>query len=267
MDFTPYARVRPAGARVVCIAMLALGWLGAAPLARADNPGYDRPGIGFTPTVLGAGQVTLEQGLPDWSRDRRNGVSTSQYSADSLLRVGLGGPLELQLGGSLYNQLLVTGTRGRHAGHGQGDSSIGLKLALPSTQPSFSWGVLGSVEFTDGARDFRNDRRQYLLAAQFNFQVDARNALGAYLQDVRAGGSDSTELAFSDNLSLTPTLVGYAEVAQLRVARRGAGSLAGAGLAWLVTPRVQLDAGFDHRLGGVAPQWQANLGASIYFGR
>jgi hypothetical protein len=267
MDFNPYARVRPAVSPLACVALLALGWLAIAPLARADNPGYDRPGIGFTPAVLGGGQVTFEQGLPDWSRDHRDGSSASQYSADTLLRIGVGGPLELQLGGSLYNDLRVTETQGRYASHGQGDSSIGLKLALPSPQPAFSWGLLGSVELTNGAKDFRGDRRQYLLAAQLNFQLDARNALGAYMQDIHTGGRDSTELAFSDNLILAPTLVSYAEVARLQMAQRGAGSLVGAGFAWLVTPRVQLDAGFDHRLGGLAPQWQANLGASVYFGR
>jgi hypothetical protein len=34
-----------------------------------------------------------------------------------------------------------------------------------------------------------------------------------------------------------------------------------------VTPRVQIDAGFDHRVSGSASEWQTNLGVSIYFGR
>lgn len=267
MDFTPYAQARRAVLPWACLGLLTLGWLGIVPLACADNPGYDRPGIGFTPVVLDAGEVTLEQGLPDWSRDRRDGSSATQYSADTLLRIGIDGPLELQLGSSPYNHLLLADAGSRYASHGRGDSSIGLKLALPSSHPAFSWGLLGSVELTDGSADFRSERRQYLGAAQINVQLDARNALGVYLQDVRAGGADSTELALSDSLTLAPTLMGYAEVARLQVPQRGTGSLVGAGLAWLVTPRVQLDAGFDRRLGGSAPQWQANLGASVYFGR
>ena len=31
-----------------------------------NNPGYDRPGLGFTPAVLQPGDLMLEQGLPDW---------------------------------------------------------------------------------------------------------------------------------------------------------------------------------------------------------
>lgn len=141
-----------------------------------------------------------------------------------------------------------------------------MKLALPSSNKAFSWGLLGSVEFTDGARDFRNDRRQYLFGAQFNLQADEHNSLGLYLEDVRGGGSDSTTIALSDNYALTRTLALYAETALLHSPDQGSGSVAGAGLAWMITPRVQIDAGFDHRLSGTASRWQANLGASIYFG-
>jgi hypothetical protein len=42
--------------------------------------------------------------------------------------------------------------------------------------------------------------------------------------------------------------------------------MAGAGLAWQVTPRVQLDGSFRHRLGGHADPWEAGLGVSVYFG-
>lgn len=59
-----------------------------------NNPGYDRPGLGFTPTVLQAGDFTLEQGIPDGSRT--DGVSL--YTADTLLRLGVGHALEVQLG-------------------------------------------------------------------------------------------------------------------------------------------------------------------------
>ena len=245
---------------------LAAGCLGLAPPAHADNPGYDRPGYGFTPAVLGAGEVTFEQGLPDWNRTDQGGVASSQYSADSLLRIGLGGPLELQLGSSPWNRLRQSGSGGNYRRQGRGDSVLGMKFALPSDGGSFSWGLLGSVEFPDGARAFRADGRQYLLGAQFNLQVDPRNSLGAYLQDVRSGGADSATLALSDSYALGKTLTLYGEAVWLHAPGQGNGSLGGAGLAWLVTPRVQLDAGFDHRLGGTAAQWQGNLGVSVYFG-
>lgn len=268
MDFSRYRdknrrSMRRTGQRLAALAMFALGWLGAAWPARADNPGYDRPGYGFTPVVLGAGDLTIEQGLPDWSRDHQDGISSTQYTADTLLRLGIGGPLELQLGSSPWNSLRQTGA-GESQGHG--DTVLGLKLALPSSNEAFSWGLLGSVEFTDGAKPFRSDHRQYLLGADFNLQANERNSLGVYLEDVRSGGSNSTTVAVSDNYVLTKVLMLYVESAWLHASGQASGIVAGAGLAWMVTPRVQLDAGFDHRLSGTASEWQTNLGVSIYFG-
>ena len=246
--------------------VLTLGWLISMPALADDTPSYDRPGYGFTPVVLGAGDITLEQGLGDWNLDRQDGVRSSLFTADSLLRVGIGGPLELQLGGSTFNYLHQTASGNDFNSHGHGDSNLAIKLALPSSNQAFTWGLLGSVEFTDGAKAFRNDDRQYLFGAQFNYQLNERNQLGAYLQDVRAGGNDSTTVALSDNVALTKTLTAYVEAALLHAPDQGSGTVAGGGVTWMVSQRVQLDAGFDRRLGGAAPEWQANLGVSIYFG-
>lgn len=252
--------------RYIPAALAALSALVFPHAARADgNPGYDRPGLGFTPVVLGAGDVTWEQGLPDWSRGRDAGVASAQYTTDGLLRVGLGGPLELQLGSS-WNRQRQSGAGTDLRSAGRGDSTLGMKFALPASG-AFSWGLLGSVEFTDGERAFRNPQRQYLLGADFNWQWNARNTAALYLQDVRAGGRDSQLLALNDGYALTPTLNVYAEAALLHDATAGHGSLAGAGVAWQATPRVQLDASARHRLSGHADEWQAGLGVSVYFGR
>lgn len=269
MDSSRYMDAQPSPRRLrrTALTVSLLACLLIALPAFAGNPGYDRPGYGFNPAVLAAGDVTIEQGLPDWTGDRQGSVRSSLYSADSLLRIGIGGPLELQLGSSPYNLLRVTGAGADYSRHGRGDSQLGLKLALPSRIGAFTWGLLGSVEFTDGARDFRNSRRQYLLGLELNLQADARNALGAYVENVRAGGRNSTTLALSDGFALTPRLTIYAQTVLLHLAGQGNGSLAGTGLAWMVTPRMQLDTGVDRRLSGVASRWQGHLGVSVYFGR
>ncbi len=270
MDFSRYRGTRRCCAlhahRRIRLAALATLMSGLALPALAGNPGYDRPGYGFTPVVLGAGDITVEQGLPDWSRSRQDRITSSQYSADSLLRIGIGGPLELQLGSSPWNSLRQSGAGSGERSQGHGDTTLGLKLALPSSSAAFSWGLLGSVEFTDGAKAFRSTHRQYLLGAQFNLQASERNSLGLYLQDVRNAGTDSTTVAVSDNCALGKTLTLYAEAAWLHAPDQSGGTVAGAGLAWMITPRVQFDAGFDRRVGGAAPEWQTNLGVAIYFG-
>jgi len=252
MDFSRYHVPR----RVAAI--VAFGLCLAGPAQADGNPGYDRPGLGFTPAVLQAGAITWEQGLPDWSRSA-NGASL--YSADTLLRVGLGGPVELQLGSS-YNRLDASGMHR----YGRGGSSVGLKFARPASGP-VSWGLLGSVSFTDGTPAFRDSHRAYLLGADIGWQRTVRNALGAYVENVRSGGHDSRLLALNDGYALTAALNGYVEAAWQYTAGAGTGSMAGAGLAWQVTPRVQLDGSFRHRLSGQADTWEAGLGVAIYFGR
>ncbi len=272
MDFSRYracnpklCQRRPHAERLVPLALLLLGWVIVTP-ARADNPGYDRPGLGFNPATLDAGEFTLEQGLPSWSEDRQDGTRSTQYSADSLLRMGLGHALELQFGNSPYNHLQLSGPGVRQDSTGRGDSSVALKLALPSASAAFSWGLLGSVEFTDGARDFRNDQRQYLLGMALNLQLNPTDSIGAYLEDVRAGGVHSYTVAINGSHALTPTLAIYAEAAWQRDPDSRAGTLVGAGLAWQVSRRVQLDAGLRRRVSGPVSTWWAGLGASMYFG-
>ncbi|MBU6247213.1 MAG: transporter [Xanthomonadaceae bacterium] len=240
--------------------VLALAASGGA-AAQTRNPGYDRPGLGFSPAVLDAGAITLEQGLPDASEDRSGATTTRTYSADTLLRLGVGQSLELQFGSTPWNRLATPDG----SVYGRGSSSLGLKWALPSPRPAWSWGLLGGVTFTDGSRAFRADRRQYALGLDVNWQAGTRQSLGLFMADARAGG-DSTTVALSDTVAVTATLAAYLQVATLHPAHASAGQLAGAGLAWMATPRLQLDAGFNRRLAGSASRWQANLGASYYFG-
>lgn len=238
----------------LCLATL------AAPPALAQtqvehNPGYDRPGIGFTPAVLQAGDFTLEQGAPDWSR--ADGVST--YNADTLLRLGLGHSLEVQLGTG-WNRMNGAG----HVLDGRPDTSLAMKFA-PANDGDFSWGLLGSIEFTDGSRAFRSSQRQYLLGASLNWQRSADRSIGLYAE-LMHGDADSQLLAVNEGWALTSTLGMYVELAGQHVEDAGYGSLGGAGLTWQVTPRVQLDISARHRLTGHADTWQGGLGFAVYFG-
>lgn len=250
------ADLRQRLARRAAIALW-LGLCASAPAAAEvrNNPGYDRPGLGFTPAVLQAGDITIEQGAPDWNR----ADGASSFTADTLLRVGAGHAMELQLG-SGWNWADTTGA----TAHGRSDSVLGLKIAPPA-QGRFSWGLLGSIEFTDGARAFRSDRRQYLLGASFNWQHDDDHSTGVYAEAL-SGDIDSQLLAINEGWSLTSSLGVFVEAAAQHTQASGYGSVAGAGLSWQVTPRVQLDLGARHRVAGRADAWQGGVGISVYFG-
>lgn len=224
--------------------------------ASTANPGYDRPGLGFTPAVLQAGDFTFEQGLPDWDRSG----DTTTYAADSLLRLGLGHALELQLG-SGWNWADVADART----DGRPDTTLAVKYAPPS-KGALTWGILGSVEFTDGAAAFRAAHRQYLVGASWNWQRDASHSLGLYAE-VQGGDSTSQLLAGNAGWSVTPALGVYVEAAAEHAGGVGYGGEAGAGLAWQASPRVQLDLGARRRIVGHGDAWQGGMGLAIYFGR
>jgi hypothetical protein len=244
--------------------------LAAARPARADdnNPGYDRPGLGFTPVVLNAGDVTIEQGLPTWTRDNLgSGQIQSQYTTDSLVRVGLGGPLEAQLGTSPFNADHTTGPGVDTWGHGRGDTILALKFAPNKSDAKWTWGLLGSVEFTDGNSEVRNDHRQYLLGADVNWQVTDNNGVGAYLEQTTSGSDGQSTLALNESHVLNKSMVGYVELAQVHERGERSGTEAGTGLAWQLTKRVQLDGGMRARVAGHAQLWMVSLGVSVFLGR
>lgn len=222
----------------------------------SENPGYDRPGLGFTPATLDAGDIAWEQGLPDWSETDE----ARQYTADTLLRLGMGHGLEVQLGSS-YNRL----SAGGETEWGRGGTSLGLKFA-PKAPGPLSWGVLGSVTFTDGEQPFRSEDEQYLLGVALNWQLDARNAVGAYLENIYSDGDNDHLVAINAGRALSDSLGAYVEAAWLHSDDED-GSTAGAGLTWQTTPALQLDASFRHRLGGEAPTWEAGFGVSVFFDR
>jgi hypothetical protein len=243
---------------LVLVPLLA-GWAtlaGAPALAQADHPGYDRPGIGFSPAVLRAGDAMLEFGLPDWSR--ADGVDL--YTADALLRVGIGHSLELQLN-SGWNRLDGPGA----ARHGRSNSAVALKFA-PRSEGAFAWGLLGGVEFTDGENDIRNPERQYTVAASLGWEHASGRETGLYVEAVD-GETDSRLFAVNSGWSLAPTVGMFVELAVQHLGGLGNGTLGGVGMTWQATPRVQVDVGVRRRLGGHVDDWQGGIGVSVYLGR
>lgn len=261
MDFSRTGRSRRA--------LLAGALLTAlAPMAHADDaPGFDRPGLGFSTNPLLAGQLAYEQGLPDASRRREDGSTSTLTTLDSLLRLGLGGGFEAQLGSSPWNRLSQRDASGSQVVHGHGDTSLALKWAPPIASEVWDWGALGSVEFTDGARGLRSDRRVYTLGTVLDQRLSTRADVSYFLQWQRSGGQSNWLFAPDYNYQLNDRFSVYLEGALLRDAEHRDGSQAGGGLAWQPTARLQFDTWFRHRLGGHAPVWEAGMGVAVFFGR
>ncbi|HEY9130608.1 MAG TPA: transporter [Dyella sp.] len=236
----------------------------AGPALADDAPGFDRPGYGFAPGALPAGGLALEQGLPTWTLGNDSGTRSSLYSTDSLLRIGLGAHLELQLGSTPFNRLSEREATSSTVMHGRGDSTLGLKLGLPSASDAWSWGVLGTMEFTDGARGIRNDRRQYTLGLVAVQQVDEDHQWSYFAQDQRSGNQSSYQLAADYNIALDKHWGVYGEAAAVHEDGRS-GMQLGNGFTWQPNARVQWDAWWRRRVAGDANDWEGGLGVAVYF--
>lgn len=228
---------------------------------------FDRPGIGFAASTLPRGGVALEAGLPSFSRDRDDaGVLSTQYSADITLRIGLAEHLELQAFTSPWNYLRVAPRDApAERSSGAGDVGVGLKVALPLPSEKHAVALLATTTFATGSRDFSEGATQYALGASYEYDFDDRWTGALYANVTRGGSEDSVTWAPSVSFAATETVSTYLELGFTDTHGEPSTRIAGAGVTWMVKPRVQLDASFDVGLNDDSPDIQAGLGVSVYF--
>ena len=181
--------------------MLLLALL-AAPLAWADAPAFDRPGISFSTSVLPAGTFDWEQGLPDLERDHVDGVRSTIQSAGTNFRIGLGNELELQLSGSPWNRLDQHDAVSSQHLSGAGDIRVSLKWAPPLAGKDWSLALLGGVSFDTGAAAFSNGQQVVSLGATVARDLGGDRSLAAYANVDHAAGADIWTLS-ADRKTLT----------------------------------------------------------------
>lgn len=231
----------------------------------AEPPAFDRPGISFSTDTLPRGAFAWEQGLPDFERNDDRGTRSRLYSANTNLRLGLSERVELQLATSAYNRLSERDGDGRRSRHGAGDTGLAVKLALPSSHEAFSWAVLGAVTAASGERDFSNGATQYTLGTTLGYDFNERVAGALYFNLDRSDGANTWTWSPSLSFALSDRTAVYVEAGMSRSEHASTSSVAGGGVTWMATPRVQLDASFDVGLDRNSPDLQGGLGASFYF--
>lgn len=245
--------------------------------ARAqDTIATDRPGLAFSPLVVPQGALQIELGLPQVTRTRfDSGTATGTSTlvdTPTLLRYGVVPRLEVRLGASLYNRAsLSLGGGETDATTGVGDAEVGVKYqAIAGTDgvlPNLS--LVGSVILPTGADGFTAVDPVVTANAVAGLAlpsgVGATLVAGATLPTAD-GASASGTLVGLVGRSITPTVSGYVE-AGVFPTDGATPVLAGAGLAVLVTPTVQLDAFVDAGLTDAAPDLVGGVGVSVRFGR
>lgn len=256
---------RGCGALALALCGGLAGPAAAATADEAEAPSFDRPGIAFSTQTLPRGAFAWEQGLPDVERDRDGGARSTRYAAATLLRLGLADRLELQLSASPYVHLREREDGQRRSRHGAGDTGLALKLALPSAHERFSWAVLAGATADSARRGLGNGATVYTLGTTLGYDFDDRVSGALYFNLDRSDGRDTWTWSPSLGLALSERLGAYVEAGLSRSQGESATAVAGAGLTWMATPRVQLDASFDRGLDARSPDWQGGVGVSFYF--
>jgi hypothetical protein len=231
----------------------------------ADTPSFDRPGISFSPQTLSPGTFTWEQGLPDFSENKNNGIKTTIYSADTLVRAGLISNLEVQIGTALYNRLNVQSQGSSANSHGYGDSSIALKFSPASPLKNLSMAILGKVSVATGQDNFSAGHTQYSLGSAVGWNVDANKSLGLYANISRLNGNNSYSISPNFGINLSDTVNVYMEAGATHTEKSNNNYIAGLGIAWMVIPNIQLDLSADRGLTRDSTFLQAGFGISAYF--
>ncbi len=229
----------------------------------AQAPAYDRPGIGFSASTVGRGVSAWEQGLPDGSRDRSGGATTTTWAADTLLRLGVSRTLELQLGADSWSGQRVRGSGLRERADGGGDGSLALKwapaLASDTLTVAFKLGTTlpwGRVPL--GAGGYTRD-----AGVTVAWALPADTSLALYADRQWGDGGSGWLFSPSYGFALGEDVAAYVEAGYGNDARHM--RAAGAGLTWMATPRLQLDASFLRGLDDRTADWQGGIGLALYF--
>jgi hypothetical protein len=232
--------------------------------ASADEaPEYDRPGIGFSTSTVGKGVFVWEQGLPDGSRDRSDGITVTAWTADTLLRLGLSETLEVQLAADTWGGLRVHGAGIDEQDTGGGDGSVALKWAPALASERFSLGLKAGATLPWGSAPLGDGGQDYDLGVTVAWELPAGTSLALYAD--RQWGDNGSGWLFSPSYGfvLGEDVSAYVECGY------GTGAqymrAAGAGVTWMATSRLQLDASFLRGLDDETVDWQGGVGLALYF--
>ncbi|HEY2808791.1 MAG TPA: transporter [Steroidobacteraceae bacterium] len=236
----------------------------AAPEGATDAPAFDRPGIAFATATIPPGSFSLEFGVPDFVHSADAGTDSTLYTLSTNLRAGLGQNFELQLATPLVDYQRTREGGVSESATGLGDSTLSVKFALPSGAQRFSWAALAGVTFATGEQPFTGRKPQYRLATALSWDLDETYYAGFYVNlnyfDHGTGYTLSPNLGFV----LRHNLTGYVEAGYFHVPGTPDGTVAGGGLAFLVTPSVQLDLSVHVGVSAHAPDVQGGFGVSFF---
>lgn len=213
----------------------------------------DRPDTVESSLTVGARRLQLETSIA-YEHDREEGISTDTWSMPTLLRYGVSENWELRVetDGPLHERLDRAG--GENNASGMGDLAIGVKHHLETRDGSpWSRALLLHLDVPSGDGHWKGHKNRPSARYVAEREIGERGSLGI-MPGVVYNTDDNREyywsglLAVTSGYSFTDEWRGFLEIASLEL---GAGHHADfqhsfdGGLAWTLTPDLQLDFVFN----------------------
>lgn len=236
----------------------------------------DRPGLGTPACTLDRGQLALEMGVADWTKDRQAGTRTdSVIAADMLLRYGVNSSLEVQLGWAAMGFVRTRAVGLKTHSSGSGDISLALRQNIQNADGSgLSMALMPFVTLpiggdTIGAGDWGGGLLMpisYELPADFQLSLTGR--VEAIVDADRKGRHQAYGAIIGLEIPVHPAIGATVELSVQRDEEpSGAATemLAGLSMAWSPNDRMQWDIGTNFGLNRDAPDVQIYVGVAHRF--
>ncbi|HEX8386676.1 MAG TPA: transporter [Rubricoccaceae bacterium] len=225
----------------------------ASAQASAEALVADRPGLAYSPYLVGPGVVHLEAGVPQAAFDPEG----DEYAVPVVVRYGLAPGVEVQLSASALDA--SGGPGGPDARAGFSTVVVGAKVGLPAEGVrGLVWALIPEVVVpTDGGD------AAFLLDVPVAFEAEGFDAT---LSPGIAFDAGTTVLNLAGDLSQEfGGLTGFVEAAAYPVVRGGGGTpvYLGAGAMLALSDDAQVDVSFDVGVTDAASDLLVGLGIAL----
>lgn len=264
-------------ARLMVVMVTVGGWPAVAAWSAETKAGRDgrelttdRPDTTETPFTVEPGRVQLEASVASWTRDRQQGVKTTEWEvAPFNARVGITPRTEL----GIFVTPQVRRTEEDRSGaktvtRGVGDSVLRAKVNFTGNDGgAFGSGVMLDVKVPTAADGIGNDKTELAVTFPVTFEVGA-GWDGAAMTTIERAYTDAGkyEGVWTNTFSLAREVVTDVGVFFEAVSTTGVGRhvlVFDCGVTRRLGPNLQLDAGVNIGVSKTAP----DLGAFVGFAR
>lgn len=249
----------------------------AAPAEAADNAPVcpDRPTKGTGTCTVPAGHWQIETALIDWSHDESDGVRSdfTTFGA-SVLKLGISGNADVELGFIPYEISSVRGPGFRERDSGIGDMLVRTKVRLTGDNAPVQAALDPFVKIPTASHELGNGKIEAGVTVPLGISLGGPLSLASAPElDWRADGDGQGHhaamiqlidlgVAASSKLSLTAELWGQWDWDPAGTTRQYS---ADGAVAYVVNNDLQLDAGANFGLNRVTPDVELYAGVSKRF--